>query len=171
MATVVGCIVWLAGTRAARADLVLVFANPVAHPGVGIEAVTADRSGRPEVIPALRGIRVYFVPMTAARSPRHQRPTGVPTDPRWIPLGRLAHRRSGVIHFRFTVPDIRAGDYTLGFWCRKCAPPRGATFTAAYPGTEWTGNAFSKVIRVWPTSLVSAIASLLASLATILRIG
>ena len=148
VSTIVGSTIWLAGAGAVRADLVLVFANPVAYPGAVVEAVTADRTGRTEVFPALRGIRVYFVPMTAARSPRHQRPTGLPGDPRWILLRPLAHRRSGVIRFRFTVPDVRPGDYTLGFWCRKCAPPRGATFTAAYPDTEWANTPFSKVLRV-----------------------
>ena len=147
-ATFVASVVWLTGAGAARGDLGLVFAHPVAHPGAMIEAVTADRTGRPEVIPAIRGIRVYFVPMTAARSPRHQRPTGLTDDPRWIPLGPLGHRQAGVIHFRFTVPDVPPGDYTIGFWCRKCAPPEGATFTDAYPGTEWTDAPFSKVVRV-----------------------
>lgn len=135
--TVAGSIVWLAGADAARADLILVFAHSGAHPGAVIEAVTADPTGRPEVIPALRGIRVYLVPMTAARSPRHQRPTGPPHDPRWIPLGPLGHRRPGVIRFRFTVPDVRPGDYTFGFWCRRCAPPlvrRSRTPTPAPSG-------------------------------------
>jgi hypothetical protein len=177
-ATLVASVVWLTGAGAARGDLGLVFARPVAHPGAVIDAVTADRNGRPEVIPAIRGIRVYLVPMTAARSPRHQRPTGLPDDPRWIPLGPLVHRQAGVIHFRFTVPDVRPGDYTLGFWCRKCAPPRGTTFTGAYPGTEWKDSAFSKVVRVvspaapaaerrsrtgTPTPLVAAFAALVAA--------
>jgi hypothetical protein len=53
-----------------------------------------------------------------------------------------------VIGFRFTAPDVRPGDYTIGFWCRKCAPPRGATFTAAYPGSQWSNAPFSKIVRV-----------------------
>jgi hypothetical protein len=147
-AIVIGGAVWLAGAGIARADLGLVFSRPTAESGAVVEAVSAERSGRLEVFPPIRHVRVYFVPMMHARSPRHQRPTGVPDDPLWIPLGPLRHARSGVIRFRFTVPDVPPGDYTIGFWCRQCAAPKGATFTSAYPGTEWTSVGFAKVIRV-----------------------
>jgi hypothetical protein len=86
--------------------------------------------------------------MTHAKSARHQRPTGLPHDPYWVPLGYLGHRTRGPIRIRFVIPSVRPGDYTIGFWCRRCAPPEGATFTSAYPGTAWTNTRFSKVIRV-----------------------
>ena len=31
----------------------------------------------------------------------------------------------------------------------KCAPPQGATFTSAYPGTRWRNASFSKVLRIY----------------------
>ena len=52
----------------------------------------------------VHGVRVYFVPMTHAKSARHQRPTGLPHDPLWLPLGRLQQDTTGVIRLRFAVP-------------------------------------------------------------------
>jgi hypothetical protein len=88
------------------------------------------------------------VPMDRAKSARHQLPSGRPTDPRWIPLGPLHHTSAGVISFGFDVPVVSTGDYALGVWCRQCAPPRGATFTLAYPGTPWRNAQYSKALRI-----------------------
>ena len=141
---------------AAAADLYLVFDQPAAHPGDHVEALYADKTGRPYPVPPVHGVRVYFVSMTRAKSGLHQRPTGLPHDPLWIPLGPLRHDRSGMIRLRFTVPDVRPGDYTIGFWCRKCAPPKGATFTSARPGTRWRNASFSKVLRIYRRSTPAA---------------
>jgi hypothetical protein len=141
---------------AAGADLSLVFDRPVAHPGDHVEALYADKTGRPYPVAPVHGVRVYLVSMTRAKSGLHQRPTGLPHDPLWVPLGPLRHDASGMIRLRFTVPDVQRGDYTIGFWCRKCAPPQGATFTSAYPGTRWRNASFSKVLRIYrrPTPAV-----------------
>ena len=133
---------------AAGADLYLVFDRPKAHPGDHVQALYADNTGRPYPVSPIHGVRVYFVPMTHAKAARHQRPTGLPSDPLWVPLGRLDHRTRGPIRIRFVIPNVRPGTYTIGFWCRQCAPPQGATFTSAYPGTAWTNTKYSKVLRV-----------------------
>jgi hypothetical protein len=140
----------------AVADLYLVFDRPAARPGDHIEAVYADNTGRPYTVPPIHGVRVYFVPMTRAKSGLHQRPTGLPHDPLWVPLGRLRHEASGMIRLHITIPDVQPGDYTIGFWCRKCAPPQGANFTSAYPGTRWRNASFLKVLRIYrnPTPAV-----------------
>lgn len=141
-------LVWLALPSVARADLSLVFGSAAAHPGDRVEVLCAERSGRLVSYPGIRRFRLYLVPMDRAKSGRHQVPSGRPTDPRWIPLGPLRHTSAGVIRFAFVVPAVRPGDYTVGFWCRQCAPPRGATFTSAYPGTRWRDARYSKVLRI-----------------------
>jgi hypothetical protein len=49
---------------------------------------------------------------------------------------RLDHL--AVVRLSFIVPRVRPGDYTIGFWCKPCAPPAGAFFTTAQPGQRWT---------------------------------
>jgi hypothetical protein len=146
--------VWFATAAPASGDLVLIFREARAHPGQRVEAFYGfPKQGTPTPVPRLGRIWAYFVPMTAAKSARSQRPTGRPTDRRWRPLGRLRRDAGGVPRITFTVPNVPSGDYTIGFWCKPCAPPEGATFTGAYPGRRWTGKAFSMILRVYrPTA-------------------
>jgi hypothetical protein len=39
------------------------------------------------------------------------------------------------------------GDYTIGFWCKPCAPPAGAFFTTAQPGQPWTPQQ-RRIVRI-----------------------
>jgi hypothetical protein len=130
-----------------RADLFLVFTRGQAAVGQRVEAVSGDRRG-PQSLPPVRGIRLYLVPMARAKSPKHQTSTGPPTDPTWLPFGRLRHPHPGVYKVSFVIPHVAPGSYTIGFWCVPCAPPRGATFTGAYPGHVATGRPFTKILRV-----------------------
>ena len=139
----------LVEAETARADLGLVFRDTRATPGERVEAFSGDSFGRPSRFSSVHGIRVYFVPMADAKSPAAQRSTGPPRNPNWIPLGRLHQSTTGVVRLSFVVPNVALGDYTIGFWCLPCAPPRGATFTGAYPGTHWRGRPFGKVLRVY----------------------
>lgn len=140
-------VVALALPAAARADLFLVF--PLGHASVGqrVEVVSGDPRG-PQPLPPVHGVRLYLVPMAHAKSPRHQTSTGPPTDPTWLPLGRLRHSRPGVFEFSFVIPEVAPGSYTIGFWCIPCAPPEGATFTGAYPGHLATGRPYTTILRV-----------------------
>ncbi len=140
----------LAAAPRARADLLLVFNRVSVQPGQAVVTFSGDSRGRPERWPWVHGVRLYLVPMGHARGARHQIPTGPPVDPAWIPLGRLRQDPSGVARIRFAVPDVAPGDYTIGFWCIPCAPPQGATFTQAYPGTHPTGRRFGKILIVEP---------------------
>jgi hypothetical protein len=125
----------------ARADLALWFRSPRAHWG---QRVYVSSPGR---YAPFSGVRVYLVPMALARSASRQRPTGPPHNRRIIPLGplRLGHR--AVARLRFIVPRVRPGDYTIGFWCKPCAPPAGAFFTTAHPGQRWTPRQ-RRIVRV-----------------------
>jgi hypothetical protein len=139
---------FLADTPTARADLGLVFPETRAVPGQRVGAFSGDNRGRPSRFTSVKGIRLYLVPMADAKSPANQRPTGPPRNPSWRPLGRLHLSADGVARLSFVVPNLAPGDYTIGFWCRPCAPPRGATFTTAYPGTRWRARPFGKVLRL-----------------------
>jgi hypothetical protein len=139
--------VMLAWPVIARADLLLVFNQGHAAVGQRVEAFSGDQRG-PQPLPPVHGIRLYFVPMTHAKSPRHQTSTGPPRDPTWLPLGRMRHPRRGVFKLSFVIPNVPPGRYTIGFWCIPCAPPKGATFTGAYPGRVAIGRPFTKVLRV-----------------------
>jgi hypothetical protein len=131
----------LAIPAVAQADLGLWFATPRAHWGQRVHAASPAR-----YVP-FSGVWVYFVPMVLARSSFVQRPTGPPHNRRILSLGplRLAHR--GIARLSFTVPQVRPGDYTLGFWCKPCAPPKGAFFTTAQPGQRWTPSQ-RRIIRI-----------------------
>jgi hypothetical protein len=131
----------LAIPAAAQADLGLWFATPRAHWGQRLHAVSLARYA------PFSGVWVYFVPMALARSSLVQRPTGPPHNRRILSLAplRLAHR--GIARLSFTVPHVRPGDYTLGFWCKPCAPPKGAFFTTAQPGQRWTPSQ-RRIIRI-----------------------
>jgi hypothetical protein len=126
---------------AAKADLALWFASPRAHWG---QRVTVHSPSR---YTPVSGIRVYLVPMALARSARVQRPTGPPTDRRIVPLGELRLKRAAVARLAFVVPHVRPGDYTIGFWCKPCAPPRGAFFTTARPDQHWTPDQ-RRIVRI-----------------------
>ena len=115
----------------AAADLALWFALPRAHWGQRIQVHSPERYA------PFSGVRVYLVPIALARSARVQRPTGPPHHRRIILLGPLHLDSPGVASLSFTVPHVPPGDYTMGFWCRPCAPPTGAFFTTAQPGQQW----------------------------------
>jgi hypothetical protein len=125
----------------ARADLGLWFASPRAHWGQHVQVSS------PNLYAPFSGVRVYLVPMALARSSRVQRPTGLPLNSRIIPLGRLRLDHPGVATLSFIVPHVRPGDYTLGFWCKPCAPPKGAFFTTAQPGQHWTPRQH-RIVRI-----------------------
>jgi hypothetical protein len=147
LASIAPVVILLMWPVAAHADLFLVFTRGHAVVGQWVEVVSGDRRG-PQPLPPVHGIRLYFVPMTHAKSPRHQTSTGPPADRTWLPLGRMHHAHAGVFKVAFVVPNVAPGAYTIGFWCIPCAPPKGATFTGAYPGHVATGRPFTKILRV-----------------------
>jgi hypothetical protein len=126
----------------ARADLGLLFAFPRAHWGQRISVSSLGRYA------PFSGVRVYLVPMTLARSSSVQRPTGPPHNPRIVPLGPLRLTRPAVARLSFIVPRVPPGDYTIGFWCKPCAPPRGAFFTTARPHEAWKPKRPARVLRI-----------------------
>lgn len=138
------------GAPDARGDLYLRFRVPLAHPGQSVVAFFGDSRGRPSPVTSLAGIRAYLVPARDRISPRHQTGTGPPKSPAWIPLGPLRKTPDGSASMRFRLPaDLAPGVYTIGFWCIPCAPPRGATFTGAYPNQRWkAGERYQKLLRV-----------------------
>jgi hypothetical protein len=125
----------------ARADLALWFASPRAKWGQRVRVSSPGRYA------PFSGVRVYLVPMALARSASHQRPTGPPRNPTIITLGTLRLDQPGVASLSFIVPRVRPGDYTIGFWCKPCAPPRGAFFTTAQPGRRWTPRQ-RRIVRI-----------------------
>ena len=126
----------------AAADLGLLFPSPRAHWG---KRITVSSSGR---YAPFSGVRVYLVPMALARSSRVQRPTGPPRNPRILALGRLHLTHPAVARLSFVVPRVPPGDYTIGFWCKPCAPPAGAFFTTAQPGEHWKQSRPARIIRI-----------------------
>jgi hypothetical protein len=126
----------------ALADLGLWFPLPRAHWG---QRVTIHSLGH---YAPFSGVRVYLVPMALAHSSRTQRPTGPPRNPRILPLGSLHLARPAIATLSFTVPRVPAGDYTIGFWCKPCAPPRGAFFTTAQPRERWKPTRPARILRI-----------------------
>jgi hypothetical protein len=105
-------------------------------------------------------VTVYLVPMRLAKSGAHQRSTGPPRDSRWIRIGPLLEPGSQTgreAHLSFVLPGtLPPNDYTTGFWCRPCAPPKGATFTSAQPGQSWSPDArLQTILRVLPLTPAS----------------
>jgi hypothetical protein len=131
----------LATSARARADLGLWFVRPRAHWGERVHVFSPARYA------PFSGVRVYLVPMALARSSLVQRPTGPPRNRRIILLGPLRLDQPGVAHLSFVIPHVRPGDYTIGFWCKKCAPPAGAFFTTAQPGQRWTPKQ-RRIVRI-----------------------
>jgi hypothetical protein len=125
----------------ALADLALLFVTPRAHWGQRVQAAS------PGAYAPFADVRVYLVPMALARSGRTQRSTGLPSSPRIKPVGWLRLRSAGSARLSFIVPRVQPGDYTLGFLCLPCAPPAGAFFTTAKPGTRWTPRQH-KILRI-----------------------
>jgi hypothetical protein len=134
----------------ANADLSLVFNKAKAVPGETVTALSARRGfSKPRPFTkGAEGVRVYLVPLSLAKRQTHLRATGPPTDARWLPLGRLSRDARGAVRFAFVVPRVEAGDYTIGFWCRPCAPPAGDYFTSARPDERWTGQPYHVVLRI-----------------------
>lgn len=149
--------VWLSAVLAAavvvpvaHGDLALRFRVSVAHPGQMVVAFLGDARGNLDRVKSLgRGIHAYLVPARDRISPAHQTPTGPPTSSAWISLGPLRARHASV-KMRFRLPaDLAPGLYTIGFWCIPCAPPKGATFTGAYPTWRWKpGVMYQTLVRV-----------------------
>jgi len=125
----------------AGADLALWFGSPRAHWGQRVHVYSPERYA------PFSGVRVYLVPMALARSARVQRPTGPPRSQRIIFLEPLRLDSPRVARLSFTVPHVPPGDYTIGFWCRPCAPPAGAFFTTAQPGQHWTPQQ-RRIVRI-----------------------
>lgn len=128
----------------ARADLGLLFPSPRAHWG---QRITVSSLGR---YAPFSGVRVYLVPMALARSSRVQRPTCPPRNPRIVALGPLRLTRPAVARLSFIVQRVPPGDYTIGFWCKRCAPPAGAFFTTAQPGERWKPRRPARILRISP---------------------
>jgi hypothetical protein len=155
-ATCAGVVIALAAAQAivavphALGDLYLRFRVPAAHPGQTVVAFFGDRNGRPSQVTSLAGIRAYLVPASDRISPRHQTGTGPPKSSAWLPLGPLRKTPDGSALMRFRLPaDLAPGLYTIGFWCIPCAPPKGATFTGAYPNQKWKpGERYQKLLHV-----------------------
>jgi hypothetical protein len=126
----------------ASADLGLLFPSPRAHWGQRITVSSASRYA------PFSGVRVYLVPMALARSSRVQRPTGPPLSPRIVMLGPLRLTHPAVARLTFVVARVPPGDYTIGFWCRPCAPAAGAFFTTAQPGERWKQRRPARVVRI-----------------------
>ncbi len=135
--------------NAAFADLGLIFDRARAVPGERVEAYSGRTdTGRPSAYPPIEGVRLYFVPLELGKRQTNLRSAGPPPDPRWIPLGPLRQDAAGVIRMRFRVPRVPPGDYTTGFWCRPCAPPKGDFFTSALPQDRWRPKPDGRVIRI-----------------------
>lgn len=126
----------------ASADLGLLFPSARAHWGQRITVSSASRYA------PFSGVRVFLVPMALARSSRVQRPTGPPLNRRIVLLGALRLSHPGVARLAFVVPRVAPGDYTIGFWCRPCAPPAGAFFTTAQPGERWKQRRPARILRI-----------------------
>jgi hypothetical protein len=135
----------LALPGAAHADLGLWFASPRAHWGQRVHISSPGRYA------PFSGVRIYLVPMALARSPRIQRPTGPPHNRRIVPLGSLRLDHPAVVRRSFVVPHVPPGDYTIGFWCKQCAPPTGAFFTTARPDQHWTAGQ-RRILRISRTA-------------------
>jgi hypothetical protein len=133
----------------AAADLGLVFKQAKAAPGDRVLLYSGLRStGRANAYPPIRGVEVYFVPLSLAKRQTNLRSRGRPRDARWLPLGPPRQDEHGVIRMWITVPQVPNGDYTVGFWCKKCALPEGDFFTSAFPGQRWSGRPHYTILRV-----------------------
>jgi hypothetical protein len=141
VAALVGTVSMLTLAPVARADLFMHFEQASARIGERV-AITSYGS-----YPKVRGVRVYFVPMRLARAETNLRSTGPPRIAGIIDLGPLRQDTNGVARTSFRIPQVPHGNYTIGVWCIPCAPPRGAFFTSARPGTRWNDTA-SRVLRV-----------------------
>lgn len=133
----------------AAADLGLVFKQGQAAPGDRVLVYSGRRiDGRVSGYPPLKDVEVYFVPLSLAKLQNHLRSRGRPNDPRWLPLGPPRQDEHGVIRMWITVPQVPNGDYTVGFWCKWCGPPKGDFFTSAFPGQRWSGRRHYTILRV-----------------------
>lgn len=141
----------------ARADLGLIFDRAQAVPGERVEAFSGQKeTGRPSANPPIEGVRVYFVPIELVKRQTDLRSTGLPRDARWLPLGPVRQDQEGVIRMRFSIPRVPPGDYTTGFWCQPCGPPKGDFFTSALPQERWRPLPYRTVIRIGSASRAAA---------------
>ena len=133
----------------AAADLGLVFKQAKAAPGDRVLLYSGLRiDGRASGYPPLKDVEVYFVPLSLAKLQNHLRSRGRPNDPRWLPLGPPRQDKGGVVRMWIRVPQVPIGDYTVGFWCKWCGPPKGDFFTSAFPGQRWSGRRHYTILRV-----------------------
>ncbi len=139
----------VSSSEVAAADLGLVFKQAQAAPGERVLLYSGLRSsGRATAYPPLKGIEVYFVPLSLAKRQTNLRSRGRPGDARWLPLGPPRQTEAGVVRMWITVPEVPSGDYTVGFWCKKCGPPKGDFFTSAFPDERWSGRPHYTILRV-----------------------
>jgi hypothetical protein len=134
----------------AFADLGLIFDRARAVPGERVEAFSGQRdTGRPSANAPIEGVKVYFVPVELAVNQQSDlRSTGPPSDARWLLVGSVHQDADGVIRMRFRIPQVPPGDYTTGFWCRPCAPPKGGFFTSLLPRDHWRPQPYGRIIRI-----------------------
>jgi len=133
----------------AAADLGLVFKQAKAAPGDRVLLYSGRRiDGRVSGYRPLKDVEVYFVPLSLAKLQNHLRSRGRPQNARWLPLGPPSQDEDGVIRMWITVPGVPIGDYTVGFWCKWCGPPKGDFFTSAFPGQRWSGRRHYTILRV-----------------------
>lgn len=117
---VAGIAATLLFATSAGAALWLIFSKTTAAPGERVAAHTAGdgvfaeakRTGALRRSPPLR---LFLVRAAAARSIRS------PRDRRLVGLGTLAVDRRGNGRARFSVPNVRPGDYALFLHCVPCA--------------------------------------------------
>lgn len=133
----------LAAVPSAEAALSFKFDRASARPGTSVVAFEPGWSSAPS------GVTVYLV---STRLP------GVTPDPAGgyilprppkrnvVKLGRPRLTGSHLLEIRFRVPHVKAGDYTIAFWCRTCAKG-GDFFASTLWGAAWTGAA-GTVLRI-----------------------
>jgi hypothetical protein len=146
---VLGLVLFADRPELAAADLGLVFKQAKAAPGDRVLLYSGRRSdGRASGYPPLKDVEVYFVPLSLAKLQNKLRSQGRTRDARWLPLGPPRQNENGVVWMWIRVPQVPNGDYTVGFWCKKCALPKGDFFTSAFPGQRWSGRPHYTILRV-----------------------
>ena len=124
--------------------------HSIRTPDDRVGGVLGSSDGKPWRWPRLSGVWLYLVPMSHAKSPRHQRSGGRPRDPAWEPLGPLRQDRSGVARVSFTVPaghpvtGPSGSGASLAIHAARCS-------RAHTPGTPWHDRPFTKILRVFPS--------------------
>jgi hypothetical protein len=148
IAVVIGC---LALASAAQASLFLSFSRTTARLGQRVVARSPNRwyEKNGSLMPAGKfpGVTVYLVPMRLADGAGPPQPGSKPPNARnVVRLGPMLIDRHGYGYLSFTVPAVRAGLYTTGFWCKTCLPG-GDFFTSAHSFAGWIAKS-GPVLRI-----------------------